>query len=100
VGAFLGSTDALPGALVLEGEAGIGKTTLWRSGIAAAGHAAFRVLEARPVEPESSLAFASLGDLLAEDLDDILPALPTPQRRSLEVALLLSEPDGPPPDRR
>ena len=58
---FLGSTDALPGALVLEGEAGIGKTTLWRSGIAAAEHAAFRVLEARPVEPESSLAFASLG---------------------------------------
>jgi DNA-binding CsgD family transcriptional regulator len=58
------------------------------------------VLEARPVEPESSLAFASLGDLLGEGLDDILPTLPAPQRRSLEVALLLKEPDGPPPDRR
>ncbi len=85
---------------MLEGEAGIGKTTLWRSGIAAAERAAFRVLEARPVEPESSLAFAALGDLLGEDLDDIFPTLPAPQRRSLEIALLLSQPDGPPPDRR
>jgi DNA-binding CsgD family transcriptional regulator/tetratricopeptide (TPR) repeat protein len=85
---------------VLEGEAGIGKTTLWRSGIAMAERAGFRVLEARPVEPESSLAFAALGDLLGEELDDILPTLPAPQRRSLEVALLLGEDDGPAPDRR
>jgi DNA-binding CsgD family transcriptional regulator len=85
---------------VFEGEAGIGKTTLWRSGIAMAARAGFRLLEARPVEPESSLAFAALGDLLGEELDDILPTLPVPQRRSLEVALLLSEDDGPAPDRR
>jgi DNA-binding CsgD family transcriptional regulator len=86
--------------LVLEGEAGIGKTTLWRSGIAMAQRAGFRVLEARPVEPESSLAFAALGDLLREELDGVLPTLPAPQRRSLEVALLLTEHDGPAPDRR
>jgi DNA-binding CsgD family transcriptional regulator/tetratricopeptide (TPR) repeat protein len=85
---------------VLEGEAGIGKTTLWRSGIAMAKRAELRLLEARPVEPESSLAFAALGDLLGEALDDVLPTLPAPQRRSLEVALLLSEDDGPAPDRR
>ena len=65
-----------------------------------AERAGFRLLEARPVEPESSLAFAALGDLLGEELDDILPTLPAPQRRSLEVALLLSEDDGPAPDRR
>jgi hypothetical protein len=35
-----------------------------------------------------------------EELDDILPTLPAPQRRSLEVALLLSEHEGPAPDRR
>jgi len=85
---------------VLEGEAGIGKTTLCRSGIAMAERAGFQVLEARPVEPECSLAFATLGDLLGGVLDDILPTLPAPQRRSLEVALLLSEDDGPSPDRR
>lgn len=100
VGEFLGSSHAFPGALVLEGEAGIGKTTLWRSGIAMAERAGFRLLEARPVEPESSLAFAALGDLLGEELEGILPTLPVPQRRSLEVALLLSEDDGPAPDRR
>ena len=65
-----------------------------------AERARFRLLEARPVEPESSLAFAALGDLLGEELDDILPTLPLPQRRSLEIALLLGEDDGPPPDRR
>ena len=60
---------------MLEGEAGIGKTTLWRSGIAMAERAGFRLLEARPVEPESSLAFAALGDLLGEELEGILPTL-------------------------
>jgi DNA-binding CsgD family transcriptional regulator len=85
---------------VLEGEAGIGKTTLWRSGIAMVERAGFRLLEARPVEPESSLAFAALGDLLGDELDDILPTLPAPQRRSLEVALLLSEGGESAPDRR
>jgi MoxR-like ATPase len=48
VGEFLASSHAFPGALVLEGEAGIGKTTLWRSGIAMAERAGFRLLEARP----------------------------------------------------
>jgi DNA-binding CsgD family transcriptional regulator len=65
-----------------------------------AERAGFRLLEARPVEPESSLAFAALGDLLGEELEGILPTLPAPQRRSLEIALLLSEHDGPAPDRR
>ena len=51
VGEFLRSSHAFPGALVFEGEAGIGKTTLWRSGIAMAARAGFRLLEARPVGP-------------------------------------------------
>ena len=33
---FVADVDALPGVLVLEGEAGIGKTTVWRASIAAA----------------------------------------------------------------
>lgn len=97
---FLRSPDAFPGALLLEGEAGIGKSTLWRSGIGVAQSAGFRLLEARPVETESTLAFAVLGDLVGEELGLVLPSLPPPQRRSLEVALLLAEPDGQPPDRR
>jgi DNA-binding CsgD family transcriptional regulator len=98
--AFLQATEMLPGVLLLEGEAGIGKTTLLRAGMAAASQSRFRVLSARPVEAESSLSFAALGDLLEERLRDVFGALPGPQQRALEVALLVSEPEGPPPDRR
>ena len=33
VAAFLDEAGELPAALVLEGEAGIGKSTLWRAGV-------------------------------------------------------------------
>jgi DNA-binding CsgD family transcriptional regulator len=98
--AFLGSTASLPGALLLEGEAGIGKTTLLRAGMAAASRSGFRILLTRPVEAESSLSFVGLGDLLAERIEEIEDALPSPQRQALRVALLLSEVEGGPPDRR
>jgi DNA-binding CsgD family transcriptional regulator len=100
VAAFLESTESLPGALLLEGEAGIGKTTLLRAGIATASGSGFGVLSARPVEAEASLSFAALGDLLGERLEEVLGDLPGPQRQALQVALLLSEPEGSPPDRR
>ena len=65
-----------------------------------AERAGFRLLEARPVEPESSLAFAALGDLLGEELDDHPPDASPSAAPLVEVALLLGEDDGPPPDRR
>ena len=100
VNGFVVSAESLPGALLLEGDAGIGKTTLLRAGIAAAARSGIRVLSARPVEVESSLSFATIGDLLEQRLEDVLRALPRPQAHALEVALLLVEPDEPPPDRR
>ena len=98
--AFLESTESLPGALLLEGEAGIGKTTILRAGIVAASQSRFCVVSTRPVEAESSLSFVALGDLLGEQLGKVQDALPRPQRQALRVALLLSEPGGRPPDRR
>jgi len=98
--AFLESTESLPGALLLEGEAGIGKTTLLRAGIVAASRSRFCVVSTRPVEAESSLSFVALGDLLEEQLGKVRDALPVPQRQALQVALLLREPEGRPPDRR
>ena len=98
--AFLESTESLPGALLLQGEAGIGKTTLLRAGIAAASQSGFCVLSTRPVEAESSLSFVALGDLLEERLEEVQDALPGPQRQALRVALLLSEPEGRTPDWR
>lgn len=90
--AFLDGAPATPSALVLEGEAGIGKSTLWLAAVEHAHTRGMRVLSSRPAEAERSLAHVGLGDLLEAVLDGVLPALPTPRRRALEVALLLEEP--------
>jgi hypothetical protein len=69
---LVGDQAALPRALLLEGEAGIGKTTLWLAGIRMATTAGFRVLMARPGEGERHLAYSGLGDVLGEVLDEAL----------------------------
>jgi DNA-binding CsgD family transcriptional regulator len=97
---FLGSLAAGPRALLVEGEAGIGKTALWQAGLTHAQAVGQRALVCRPAGSEVRLSFAALGDLLAEVLEEALPALPVPQRRALQVALLLAEPEGEPPDQR
>lgn len=94
------AVQRLPAALVLEGEAGIGKTTLWRAGIEAAEAGGCRVLLARPARAESEMPFAALGDLLAPTLEEGLAALPDPQREAIEVALLLREAGARPPEER
>ncbi len=85
---FLEAVPDGPVALRIEGEAGIGKTTLWREGIAGAGERGLQVLTSRPVEAEIALPFAVLGDLLGDVPDAALGRLPDPQREALEVALL------------
>jgi len=80
-------------ALLLEGDPGIGKSTLWLAGIEAAEQHGHRVLLARPAEAEAQLALAGLGDLLEPCADEVLPRLTSPQRRALEVALVLADPD-------
>ncbi|MDX6727391.1 MAG: hypothetical protein QOK49_2196 [Baekduia sp.] len=97
---FVTTARPAPGFLLLEGEAGIGKTTLWELGVAAARAAGWRVLTASPADGERGLAFAGLTDLLAEDADTVLPRLPEPQRDALGVALLLTAPRADPPDQR
>lgn len=92
--AFLDDASEGPAQLVLEGEAGIGKTVLWQAGVEEAGRRGFRVLAARPAEAEQGFAHAGLGDLFEPWRAEVLPALPAPRRRALEVALLLGEPAG------
>ena len=55
--------------VLLEGDAGIGKTTLMREAITAASSEGASVLTARPAAAEAGLAFAGLGDLLADVLE-------------------------------
>ena len=89
--AFFDTAGEGPAAVVLEGEAGIGKTTIWQAGVEAARERGLRVLTARPAEGERGLAHVVLGDLFEEVLDQVLPALSAPRRRALEAALLLDE---------
>ena len=100
VEAFLTAAHSAPGVLMLEGEPGIGKTTVWREGARLAEAAGFRVLRCRPSESEAKLSFSALADLVDPLVPQGLDALPEPQRRALEVALLLVAPGSTPPDTR
>ncbi len=85
-------------ALVLEGEPGVGKTTLWEHGLAVAREAGFRVLVARASESEAGLPFAGLIDLFDGVASDELTAVPAPQLRALDVALYRADPTDRPPE--
>jgi len=87
-------------AVALEGEAGIGKSTLWRETVEAARARGLRVLTARAAETESTFAHAGLGDLFDDLLPELVPTLTPPQRRALEVALLVEDEAGAPIDTR
>ena len=92
VEAFLAEVEKGPAALVLSGEAGIGKTILWEAGVEQAAERFGRVLSCRGVEAEAGFAFSGLSELLAGVLEEVAPSLLPPRRRALEVALLLVEP--------
>jgi DNA-binding CsgD family transcriptional regulator len=100
IDAFLERAAAGSAALVIEGEPGIGKTTLWREAIARAESHELRVLSCRAVEAEAKLSFSALSDLLEPVPDEAFDVLPDPQRRALEVALLRADPRGVRPDPR
>ncbi len=95
---FLDRVPVGPTALVLSGEAGIGKTILWETGDEHARERFGRVLSCRGVEAEASLSYAGLSDLLSDVLEDVVPSLVPPRRQALEVALLLAQPAEAPPD--
>jgi DNA-binding CsgD family transcriptional regulator len=91
---LLGSARAgMGGALVLRGDAGIGKSTLLEQAIDSAPD--LQILRLVAVESETALGFAAVHQLLRP----LLPAverLPEPQRRALGVCFGLVS--GPPAD--
>jgi DNA-binding CsgD family transcriptional regulator len=97
---FLDSIPTGPSALLLSGDPGIGKTTVWNQGLASAQLRRFRTLSCGPVEAETRLSYAALGDLLEPILEEALPTVPEPQRQALEVALLRSPRSGARADQR
>lgn len=75
-------------ALVFEGEAGIGKTTVWREVIRRAQQRGFRVLSCRPAQAETKLSLSAVADLAEGVPEDVLAGLPEPERLAIDVALL------------
>ena len=61
---FVSRPSAGARAMVIRGEAGIGKTTLWRTGLQSDGARGLTVLSARCVHAELPLGLAGLSDLL------------------------------------
>ncbi|MCW2984376.1 MAG: LuxR family transcriptional regulator, partial [Conexibacter sp.] len=70
------------GALILRGQAGIGKTALLEHAIRSTPD--FALLQAAGVESEMELPFAALHQLGAP-IDDVLDRLPAAQREALEI---------------
>jgi DNA-binding CsgD family transcriptional regulator len=86
--------DGRSGALVLRGEAGIGKTAL--VDYVGAGDGGARVLRTEAVEAEMELPFAALHQLCLPLLAE-LDHLPEPQRGALQTAFGLSSGSSPDP---
>ena len=85
-------------SLVLHGDPGIGKSTLWEAGLDDARTRGLRVLLARASSAEAQLPAAALIDLCDGIEGTVIAALPPRQRSALEVALLREEPEAVPPD--
>lgn len=100
VAGFLESTAARPSVLVIEGEAGIGKTTLWLSALEEARQRGFHVLSARAGQAESGLTYAMLADLLEAVDTVVLDTLPHLQRVAIDRVLLQGDGTGPVTDER
>jgi DNA-binding CsgD family transcriptional regulator len=85
-------------ALVFLGGPGIGKTTLWETGVAEARARGIRVLSTRASGAEARLAFTGLIDLLDGVDVRAVEGIPAPQLNALEVALLQGRPGDAPPE--
>jgi DNA-binding NarL/FixJ family response regulator len=92
---FFDRADGASRALIVEGHAGIGKSTLWAAAVEHARRRGFGVLAARPAEAERALTWAVLSDLL-DDQRDRIECLPERQRQAVAQALLLEPVRGAP----
>ena len=97
--AFLCAASGELAAVAVTGDAGIGKTAVWQHLLQAASRSS-TVLSCRPAPAERPLAFSALDDLFGDVADQVLPALPGPRRRAVELALLRDSSIGTQPEPR
>ena len=89
VAAFLDRGAGGLAALVVEGEAGIGKSTVWEAGVEAAASRGWLVRTSRPARSEQGLTLGGLTDLFGDVGDETLgrtPRAATPGARSRAAA--------------
>ena len=79
-----------PAVLLLEGQPGIGKTTLLREALVTAGDRGHRVLACTGTSADARLSYSALADLFHGVEYDEGGSLPAVQRQALDVALLRS----------
>jgi predicted ATPase len=95
IGAFLDEPRASLATFLIEGDVGIGKSTLWREAARAAWDRSYRVLACRPDETEMGIGFAGLIDLLGDVANEATHELPEPQRKALDAALMRGSAEAP-----
>jgi len=78
---FLDSVPGQSSALIIEGEPGIGKTTVWLDAVGRAHARGFCTLSCRAAGAESVLAYTVLVDLLSGVDDSFWADLPMPQQQ-------------------
>ena len=93
VSEFLDAAACAPSALLIDGDPGIGKTTMWSAACERARKRGFQVLSARASAAEPVSAYTALADLLNELDPARWSDLPAPQRVAVD-RVLMREPAG------
>lgn len=78
--------------VLLVGEPGIGKSSLWETVVDRAAADGATLLTARPAEAEAHAAWSGLTDLLSGIPERYFAGLPRPQRNALDAACLRATP--------
>lgn len=97
---FLAAARARPSGLTIEGDAGIGKTTLWSFATEQAREYGSCVLSASVGKAESAMNYTAVADLLSEVESSAFLRLPNAQRLAVDTVLLNGDDDGLKPDQR
>jgi DNA-binding CsgD family transcriptional regulator len=88
---FIADERPEPSALLIDGAAGIGKTTLFDQTVGEARELGLAGMVARPGRAETDLSYSALIELLGRIEDDVIEALPTPQTQALNRLLRREE---------
>jgi DNA-binding CsgD family transcriptional regulator len=93
--AFLAYRGAEPRSVLIEGAAGVGKTTLLRAALDSARRGEYAVALCQPTRSEMDLSYVGLVGLLGDLGREVVDALPGPQARVLRTITRLEETVGP-----